>query len=50
MSYFGDDKEDYNYDYIVVDYDNFILKNFESFRVIDGVLVFEQSNAQKYSL
>ena len=29
MNYFGDDKEDYNYDYIVVDYDNFILKNFD---------------------
>ena len=50
MNYFGDDKEDYNYDYIVVDYDNFIIRNFENFKVVDKTLIFEQVDAIKYKL
>ena len=50
MNYFGEDKEDYNYDYIVVDYDNFIIRNFENIKVVDKTLIFEQVNAIKYKL
>ena len=50
MNYFGEDKEDYNYDYIVVDYDNFIIRNFENFKVVDKTLIFEQVDAIKYKL
>lgn len=49
MDYFGEDKEDYNYDFIIVDYDIFILNNLESFKVEDGKLVYIPPIRAKYN-
>ena len=38
MDYFGKDKDDYNYGYIVVEKDDFLLNNLENFRVVNGGL------------
>ncbi|EGT0693928.1 hypothetical protein QYB46_001674 [Clostridium perfringens] len=38
MSYFGKEKDDYNYGYIVVEKNDFLLNNLENFKVIDGEL------------
>lgn len=43
MDYFGEDKEDYNYDFIVVKYDDFIVNNLDKFKVVNGELNFDSS-------
>ncbi|WP_250675557.1 hypothetical protein LZ906_007910 [Paraclostridium ghonii] len=40
MDYFGEDKCDYNYDFIIVDYDSFILNNLDKFKIVDRKLEF----------
>lgn len=44
MDYFGEDKEDYNYDFIVVKYDDFIVNNLDKFKVVNGELNFDSSS------
>ena len=46
MDYFGEDRDDYNYNYIIVGYDEFVLKNISNFMVVDGELVFVQPTIQ----
>lgn len=38
MNWFGEEKQDYEkiFDYIVLDYDDYILKNMEQFEVVNG--------------
>ncbi|EOU1651310.1 hypothetical protein OQL15_001221 [Clostridium perfringens] len=49
MDFFGKDKDDYNYGYIVVEKDDFLLNNLENFKVIDGELQLkEDSFISKY--
>lgn len=38
MSYFGPEKYDYNYKFIVVDKDDYLLNNLENFKVENGKL------------
>ncbi|MCS4570228.1 hypothetical protein FZ989_06615 [Clostridium perfringens] len=38
MSYFGTEKDDYNYKFIVVDKDDYLLNNLENFKVENGKL------------
>lgn len=40
MDYFGEDKDDFNYGFIVIDYDEFIINNFNNFVVENNTLVF----------
>lgn len=46
MSWFGDEKEDYEqiYDFVTVDYDGFILENLQRFKIIDGELKLQQES------
>ena len=49
VDFFGKDKDDYNYGYIVVEKDDFLLNNLENFKVIDGELQLkEDSFISKY--
>lgn len=49
MGYFGKEKDDYNYGYIVVEKDDFLLNNLGAFSVIDGELQLkEDSFISKY--
>lgn len=38
MDWFGDERQDYEmiYDFIVIDYDDYIMKNMEQFEIVDG--------------
>ncbi|EHK2440939.1 hypothetical protein KCL46_000962 [Clostridium perfringens] len=36
MDYFGPEKDDYNYKFIVVDKDDYLLNNLENFKVENG--------------
>lgn len=38
MSYFGPERDDYNYKFIVVDKDDVLLNNLENFKVENGKL------------
>lgn len=38
MSYFGAERDDYNYKFIVVDKDYYLLNNLENFKVENGKL------------
>lgn len=38
MSYFGPERDDYNYKFIVVDKDYYLLNNLENFKVENGKL------------
>lgn len=38
MDYFGESKNDYNYGFIVIEYDDFIMSNLQLFKVEDGQL------------
>ncbi|EJT5928947.1 hypothetical protein [Clostridium perfringens] len=38
MSYFGPERDDYNYKFIVVDKDDYLLNNLENFKVENGKL------------
>ena len=46
MDYFGEDRDDYNYNYIIIGYDEFVLKNISNFMVVDDELVFVQPTIQ----
>lgn len=51
MSYFGEEEEDFKqiYDYIVVDNDEYIIKNSYNFIVVNGELKIKDiSNISKY--
>ena len=49
MSYFGKEKDDYNYGYLVVEKDDFLLNNLGNFKVVDGELQLkEDSFISKY--
>ena len=49
MDYFGKDKDDYNYGYIVVEKDDFLLNNLENFKVVNKELQLkEDSFISKY--
>ena len=52
MDWFGDEKQDYKLiiDYIVVEFDQYIIANLESFNVVDGKLkMTEVSVPKKYN-
>lgn len=44
MDYFGEDKCDYNYDFIVVKYDDFLINNLDKFSVLNKELKFDSSS------
>lgn len=51
MNVFGEDKEDYNYEFLIVDKDEYIFKNFEKFEVINGEVALKKEfkvDIQKY--
>lgn len=49
MSYFGSEKYDYNYKFIVVDKDDYLLNNLENFKVENGELKLKDiSRLSKY--
>ncbi|MDK0668825.1 hypothetical protein QTH49_13135 [Clostridium perfringens] len=49
MDYFGRDKHDYNYGFLVVERDEFLVNNLSNFLVVDGVLQLkEDSFISKY--
>lgn len=51
MDWFGDEKQDYEqiYDYIIVEFDQFILANFHRFHIVDGALkIIENHIPEKY--
>ncbi len=45
MSFFGDNKEDYEiiWDFIVLEKDNYVLENRDKFKVIDGAVKLKES-------
>lgn len=43
MDYFGEDKADYNYDFIIVKYDDFLINNLDKFKVMNNELKFDSS-------
>lgn len=45
MEYFADDKEDMELimDFIIVEYDEFIVKNYNYYKVLNGKLIFDKS-------
>lgn len=44
MNYFGRDKHDYNYGFLVVERDEFLINNLNNFLVIDGVLQLKENS------
>ncbi|MDU6047118.1 hypothetical protein [Clostridium sp.] len=44
MEYFADEKEDMALimDFIVIDYDEFVIKNYDYYKVIEGNLIFDK--------
>lgn len=44
MDWFGDEKQDYEliFDYIIVDFDAFILENYMYMKVVDGAIKMEK--------
>ncbi|MFR4997511.1 MAG: hypothetical protein ACLUDK_09875 [Clostridium paraputrificum] len=44
MEYFADEKEDMELimDFIIIDYDEFIIKNYDYYKVIEGNLIFDK--------
>ena len=51
MNVFGEDKGDYNYDFLIVDKDEYIFNNFEKFEVINGEVALKEEfkvDIQKY--
>lgn len=45
MEYFADDKEDMEIimDFIIIEYDEFIVKNYNYYKVLNGELIFDKS-------
>lgn len=50
MDFFGADKYDYNYGFIVIENDAFVLDNLKNFMVVDGVLKMKYNPLEKYQL
>lgn len=51
MNVFGEDKEDYNYDFLLMEKDEYIFNNFDRFEVIDKKVYLKEEykvNLQKY--
>lgn len=51
MNIFGEDKEDYNYGFLIIDADEYLLNNFEKFKVVNKKIVLKEAfklNMQKY--
>lgn len=49
MNYFGRDKHDYNYGFLVIERDEFLVNNLNNFLVVDGILQLkEDSFISKY--
>ena len=44
MDYFGRDKHDYNYGFLVVERDEFLVNNLSNFLVVDGVLQLKEDS------
>ena len=46
MDWFGDEKQDYEliFDYIIVDFDAFILENYMYMKVVDGKIKMEKQD------
>lgn len=44
MDYFGNDKHDYNYGFLVVERDEFLVNNLNNFQVVDGVLQLKENS------
>lgn len=42
MSIFGEDKDDYNYDFILIEKDDYVFENFTKFEVIDKKLTLKK--------
>ena len=44
MEYFADEKEDIALimDFIIIDYDEFVIKNYDYYKVIEGNLIFDK--------
>ena len=44
MEYFGDEKEEIEIimDFIIIDYDEFVIKNYDCYKVINGELIFDK--------
>ena len=45
MDYFADEKEDMELivEFIIVDYDEFIVKNYNYYKVVEGKLIFDKT-------
>lgn len=51
MNVFGEDKEDYNYDFLLMEKDEYIFNNFDRFEVIDKKVYLKEEyrlDLQKY--
>lgn len=51
MNVFGEDKEDYNYDFLLMEKDEYIFNNFDRFEVIDKKVYLKEEyriNLEKY--
>lgn len=51
MNIFGEEKEDYNYDFFIIDKDEYLFNNFEKFVVIDKKVELKEefkADIQKY--
>jgi len=48
MEVFGEDKEDYNYEFLVLDYDSFVINNYNNFIVENGKIKLINSSISKY--
>lgn len=42
MNVFGEDKEDYNYDFMVIAKDEYLFNNFDKFKIIDNEVVLKE--------
>lgn len=42
MNVFGEDKDDYNYDFIVIEKDEYLFNNFDKFKIIDNKVVLKE--------
>ncbi len=51
MDWFGEEREDYEliFDYIIIDYDEYIMQNLHQFEVVDGAIKLKtNSDLSKY--
>ncbi|NGU31010.1 hypothetical protein G6Z34_13040 [Clostridium perfringens] len=51
MSYFGSERADFNYDFVVVDKDEYLINNLEKFIIKNGELMMKaEPNLNKYKI